>query len=88
MTYALRLPDHVMEQAKAVAEAQGTSLNHLFTSFIAHGLGQHQAFETIRKRAERANVPAILELLANAPDVAFDEGDEMPDALGDVGPRP
>ncbi len=78
MTYALRLPDHVMEQAKAVAAAQGTSLNQLFTSFIAHGLGQHQAFETIRRRAEQANVPAVLELLAQTPDVPAAEGDEMP----------
>jgi hypothetical protein len=72
MTYALRLPDHVMEQAKAVAEAQGTSLNQLFTSYIAYGLGQHRAFETIRERAARADVPAVLALLA--------EGDEMPPA--------
>ncbi|MCJ2012007.1 hypothetical protein [Methylobacterium sp. J-076] len=78
MTYALRLPDHVMEQAKAVAEAQGTSLNQLFTSFIAYGLGQHQAFETIRRRAARADVPAVLELLAQAPDLPAAEGDEMP----------
>ncbi len=78
MTYALRLPDHVMEQAKAVAEAQGTSLNQLFPSFIAYGLGQHEAFETIRRRAERADIPAVLELLDRAPDVPPAEGDELP----------
>lgn len=88
MTYALRLPDHVMDEAKAVAEAQGTSLNQLFTSFIAHGLGQHHAFATIRERAERANVPAVLELLANAPDVPPDEGDELAEEHDSVGPRP
>ena len=87
MTYALRLPDHVMEQAKAVAEAQGTSLNQLFTSFISHALGQHQALEAIRERAARANVPAVLELLANVPDVPPDEGDEMPEEPGSVGHR-
>ena len=88
MTYALRLPDHVMDEARAVAEAQGTSLNQLFTSFIAHGLGQHHAFETIRERAERANVPAGLELLANAPDVQPDEGDEIPEERDSSGPKP
>ena len=48
--------------------------------------GQHQASEIIRQRAARADIPVVLELLANAPDVPPDDGDEMPEEGSAGGP--
>ena len=77
--YPLRVPDHIYEQAKAAAEKDKVSINQLMTSFIAEGLGHRRGLRMLRERAARADVAGALEILKGAPDVAPDEGDEMPD---------
>ena len=76
--FQLRVPDHIMDQAKRAAEEDKTSLNQMFLSFIAEGLGHRRALRMMRNRAARANAGAALAILDRAPDVPPDEGDEIP----------
>ena len=78
-SFALRIPDHVLAQAKQAASEDNTSVNQLLSSFISHGLGQRQGLRMLRERAARADVPGVLSMLDGAPDVPPDEGDEMPE---------
>jgi hypothetical protein len=76
-SFALRVPDHIMEQAKMAAAEDKVSVNQIFVSFIAEGLGHRRGLKMMRDRAARADVDAALAILAKAPDVAPDPGDEI-----------
>jgi hypothetical protein len=76
--YPLRLPDHVMAEAKALAELNGTSLNQFLASLIAERVGELRATAEIQTRAQRANPAAALAILARAPDRPPLAGDELP----------
>jgi hypothetical protein len=76
--YPLRLPDHVMTEAKQLAELNGTSFNQFLVSLIAERVGELRATADIRIRAERANPAAALAILARAPDRPPLAGDELP----------
>src|SRR5690349_15753760 len=52
--YPLRLPDHIMADAKRLAEANGTSLNQFLSSLIAERLGEMKAIAGIEARVARA----------------------------------
>ncbi len=69
----MRLPDHILAQAKAAAAEDQVSINHLFVALISEGLGHRRA---LRQRAARANVMDALHILDGAPDVPPDESDE------------
>lgn len=77
--YPLRLPEHVMSEAKQMAERSGTSLNQFLVSLIAERVGELRASADIRARAERANPSAALAILARVPERAPLAGDELPD---------
>ena len=81
-TYPLRLPDHVMEQARDAAREDGISINQMIASLVAEGLGHRRGLAMMRKRAAGANVDAALAILDRAPDVRPAEGDEIRDAAG------
>jgi hypothetical protein len=53
-TYPLRLPSYLMEQARQVAEASGSSLNQFFVAAIAEKVGEVRA--TLKQRAAHADV--------------------------------
>ena len=79
-TFALRLPDHIMEQAKAASAEDKVSINHTIASFIAEGLGHRRGLQVMRERAARANIDAALLILDTlVPDVPPDPGDELPE---------
>ena len=78
-SFALRVPDHIYDQAKVAAEEDNVSINQMLVSFIAEGLGHRRGLRTMRKRAARANVEAALAILDRAPDGAADVGDEHPE---------
>ena len=86
-SFPLRMPDHVLAQAREAAREDNTSVNQLLTSFIAQGLGQRRGLRMLRERAARADVDAVLAMLDQAPDVSPDAGDERPDpvAVGKTG---
>jgi hypothetical protein len=83
--FALRVPDHVMEQAKAAAAEDNVSINQILVSFIAEGLGQRRGLKMMRERAARADVGVALAILDKAPDVPPEVGDEIQE-MQDHGP--
>jgi hypothetical protein len=85
-TFPLRLPEHVMAQAKAAAEEDHVSINQLLTALVAEGIGHRRGLKMIRDRAARADVGAALEILDRTPDVPPDEGDGILDDGRGSGP--
>ena len=73
-TYPLRLPAYLMDQAKEVAEASGSSLNQFFVAAIAEKVGEVRA--TLRERASRADVGKARAVLDRVPDAPPTAGDE------------
>jgi hypothetical protein len=80
-TYPLRLADHLMEEAKAAAAEDNVSLNQLLATLIADGIGHRRAILELKKRAGRADHAAALAILDRVPNVAPDQGDELPAAM-------
>jgi hypothetical protein len=80
--FALRVPDHVMEQAKAAAAEDNVSINQMLVSFIADGLGHRRGVRAMRERASRADIDAALAILDKAPDVPPEAGDDIHDVKG------
>jgi hypothetical protein len=76
--YPLRLPDHVMVEARQLAEASGTSLNQFLSSLIAERVGELNAIAAVRTRAARADPALALAILGRVPDRAPLAGDELP----------
>jgi hypothetical protein len=74
--YPLRLPDHVMAEARALAARSGTSLNQFLSTLIAERVGEMKALAHIEARAARADVDAALAILARVPERAPVAGDE------------
>lgn len=78
-TYRLRLADHLMEAAKAAAAEDNVSLDQLFATFIAEGIGHRRALLELRKLAGRGDVAAAaLAVLERVADADPDPGDELP----------
>lgn len=76
--FALRVPEHILAQARAAAAEEQVSINQLMVALISQGLGHRQGLRDLQKRAARADVASALRLLSNAPDVAPEFGDAMP----------
>ncbi len=76
--FALRVPDHILAQAKTAAAEDNVSINQLLVALISEGLGHRRGLRDLRKRAARADVAEALRILDGAPDTAPDEGDKMP----------
>jgi hypothetical protein len=76
--FALRVPEHILTQAKAAAAEEHVSINQLLVALISEGLGHRRGLLDLQKRVARADVAAALRILDQVPDVAPDEGDELP----------
>lgn len=76
--FALRVPDHIMEQAKVAASEDRVSINQMLVAFIAEGLGHRRGLKTLQERADRADPKAALAILDRAPDIDAEPGDELP----------
>jgi hypothetical protein len=77
--FELRVPDHILAQAKAVAAEDNVSINHLLVALISEGLGHRRGLRELRKRAARADTAEALRVLDSAPNIPPDERDEMPE---------
>jgi hypothetical protein len=66
-SFALRIPEHLMEQAKLAAKEDQVSVNQLFLSLIAEGLSHQRGLKMMRERAARADVVATLAVLDRVP---------------------
>ncbi len=76
--YPLRLPEHVLADAKAFAAHNGTSLNQFLSSLIAERIGEMKALAQVEARIGRADVAAALRVLNKVPDRPPMAGDELP----------
>ena len=63
---ALRLPPHLLEEARRVAKAEGIALNQLISTSVAEKLSALRTAEYFQERAARADVSKALEILARA----------------------
>jgi hypothetical protein len=77
--YPLRLPDYIMEQAKAAAAEENVSINQMFLSLIAEGMGHRRALKGLQERAARGDPQKALALLDRLPSLPLESGDDMPD---------
>ncbi len=75
--YPLRLPEHLMTEAKGLAAASGTSLNQFLSSVIAERIGELKALRYVEARIKRASPEAALAVLARVPDRPPMAGDEV-----------
>lgn len=75
--FALRLQPSLLEEARAMAEAEGVALNQLINVAVAEKLSALRAASYFNARAGRADVPAALDILKRAgrgkPPIAGDE---------------
>lgn len=76
--YPLRIPDHIMAEAKSLAAKNGTSLNQFLAALIAERVGEMKAVAALEARAARASIQAALEVLSRVPDRPPLAGDELP----------
>ncbi|WP_284944607.1 hypothetical protein [Acidisoma cladoniae] len=76
--FALRVPEHILTQAKAAAVEEKVSINQLLVSLISEGLGHRRGLRDLQGRAARADVAAALSLLQDVADIPADLGDEPP----------
>jgi len=75
--YPLRLPETLMEYARAMAKAQGVSIDQFLATTIAERVGELKALNHVRARIERADTAKARAVLALVPDRAPLHGDEI-----------
>lgn len=77
--FALRLPPHLLAEARKVADAEGIALNQLISTSVAEKLSALRTEDYFRERAARADISEALRILARAggdsPPVPGDEAD-------------
>lgn len=73
-SYPLRLPGQLLEQAREIAAANGSSLNQLFLVAITEKVGELKG--SLRARAARADLTQARTVLDRAPDAPFEANDE------------
>ncbi len=78
--YPLRLPENVMEDAKRLATANGSSLNQFLVAVVAERIGEMKAMAEIERRIARADHKAALEVLSRVPKIPPLPGDEILEA--------
>ncbi len=76
--FALRVPDHILVQAKEAAAEEKVSVNQRLVSLITEGVGHRRGLRDVRERAARADVAEALRILDRTPDVPPDADDELP----------
>jgi hypothetical protein len=67
-----------MEDARAIAKAQGVSINQFLATVIAERVGQLKALNHVSARIARADPAMARAVLALVPGRPPMEGDEMP----------
>ncbi|MBD0319617.1 MAG: toxin-antitoxin system HicB family antitoxin [Gemmatimonadetes bacterium] len=77
--FALRLQPSLLEEARKLAESEGVALNQLINVAVAEKLSALRTESYFRERAERADIPAALDVLRRAGvDREPEPGDELP----------
>ena len=82
--FPLRVPDYLMDQARAAAEEEKVSINQILLSFIAEGIGHRRAVRSLKERAMRGDADAALAILDGLPSLPVEAGDELPATAGKI----
>lgn len=81
--FALRLPPHLLAEARKLAEAEGIALNQLISTSVAEKLSALRTEDYFRERAARADIPGALRVLERAggsnPPVPGDDAEQAGD---------
>ncbi|HME24888.1 MAG TPA: toxin-antitoxin system HicB family antitoxin [Acetobacteraceae bacterium] len=87
-TYPLKLPASIKAAAARLAKEDGVSLNQWIATAVAQKIGVVEtAAEFLRRHAGDARPEELRALLAEAPDVPPERGDEVPERMrGKRGP--
>jgi len=81
-TYPLKLPASIKAAAARLAKEDGVSLNQWITAAVAQKIGAVEtAADFFQRRAANASPEDLMALLANAPNVPPEPGDEIPDHI-------
>ena len=81
-TYPLKLPASIKAAAERLAREDGVSLNQWIATAVAHKVGAVEtAADFFKHRSGNARPQDLNELLARAPDVPAEPGDELPSDL-------
>ena len=76
-TLSIRLPKSVHEQVKALASAEGISMNQFIALAVAEKIAALQTVNYLEERAKRGSREKLLAVLAKAPDVEPEEYDRL-----------
>ena len=77
VNYPLRLPETLMAEARALAQAEGVSINQFLSTLIAERVGELKALRHVRERITRGDPARAAEILARIPDRDPLPGDEL-----------
>lgn len=77
-TLSLRLPESLHKRLADLAQREGISINQLITSAVAEKMAALDTETYLAARAARGSRSKFLAVLAKVPDVAHDQGDELP----------
>ena len=77
-TMSLRLPESLHERARELAKREGISINQLIATALAEKVSALDTVAYLEERASRGSRDAFLNALSKAPDIAPEEGDELP----------
>jgi hypothetical protein len=74
---SLRLPNSLHEQVRAMAQAEGISMNQFVALAVAEKVAVLQASDYLAQRGRRGSREKLLAVLAKAPDVEPGEYDKL-----------
>lgn len=77
-TQEVTLPEEIVNRARVAARSQGISLAGYIAQSLEMRVDAERQMDVIVRRACRANVERVIEMVRNAPDLPPDEGDELP----------
>lgn len=80
-TYPLKLPLSVKKAAARLAKEDGVSLNQWIASAVAQKVGAVETADVFLRQRAASSWESFMDLLAEVPDVAPAEGDELPEHL-------
>jgi hypothetical protein len=76
-TLSLRLPDSLHKRVRELAQQDGISINQFISTAVAEKLSALMTEDYLERRAQRGSREGFLAVLAKAPDIPPEPGDEI-----------
>jgi hypothetical protein len=74
---SVRLPESIHRHIREIAKSEGVSINQLISSAISEKMSAIMTEEYLKKRAERANIEDMKNILSKVEDRTPLQGDEL-----------